>query len=514
MSKSNSNHLFSLIKSLTKAEKRHFRLYATRNFGDKDVKFLTLFDALDKQDSYDSDKVRKRFTKTSASALSNIKAHLHEQLLISLRLLHHTDSSVRIHELLSFANVLYSKGLYMQSLEQLKRARTFAESIEDDLALHTIIEMERRLELLFVTESGENKAQEIVETNLTIRKQLDARDDWSNIALLLYDYYLKFGHVKNERQFKVVESFFKEKTKGMNTKVSSLQGKIYMHMAFTWYHFITQNFVRCYRHASDWVNLIESNELIQRREPVLYLKGIHNALSALFYSNKPRQFEALYKDFVEYCKVNESSFDQNTKILSGVYRYLGGLNQLFLSGNFRNNEDFISEIEQWLKENKSYLDLNRLQVFQYKLACLCFGADDFKNCIKYLNKIIHSDVKESYLKQDVQCFSRILNLVAHYELGNDDLLEYQLKSTYRFLIKYGDLQNVQEQIIAFIRKSATMQASEMNAHFIDLKDRLEEVFKDPYERRPLLYLDLISWLTSKIENVEVEHVIRKRQLSR
>jgi len=514
MSKPTNNTLHVLVKSLSKAEKRHFRLYAKRNFGDKQAKFLELFDLLDKQETFDHEKIRKRFSKTSISALSNLKAHLHEQLLISLRLLHHNDSSVRIHELLSFANVLYSKGLYLQSLEQLKRARGFAESIQDDLSLHTIVEMERRLELFFVTESGENRALEIVNTNLASRRQLAARDEWSNLALLLYDYYLKFGHVKNEHEFRKVEAFFLEKTKDLCEDDISVQGRIYKHMAHTWYYFITQNFVRCYRHASDWIGLIRANEAILAKEPILYLKGVHNALSALFYSNKPRQFKTLFAEFTAFTEPRRQNFDHNTQVLTEIYTYMGELNQLFLLGSFRGNEEFIDRLNQWLEENNDYLDLNRIQVFQYKIACLYFGADEFKKCITHLNKIIHADVKEKYLKQDVQCFARILNLVAHYELGNDELVEYQLKSTYRYLIKYGDLQQVQEQIIQFIRKSVYMKRSEMTEHFVELKDNLVKIFDDPYEGRPLLYLDLISWLTSRIENAPVEQIIQKRQKKR
>lgn len=514
MSKSNSNALHVLIQSLTSAEKRHFRLYAKRNFGDKNVKFLELFDVLDKQKIYNSDKVQSRFSDTSASAFSNLKAHLYEQLLISLRLLKHNDSSVKTYELLSFANVLYSKGLYMQSLEQLKRARVFAESMQDDLSMHAIVEMERRLELFFVTESGENRAIDIVNTNELIRTKLRARDNWANVALLLYDYYLKFGHVKNKHQFEKVEALFLERTKDLDEKELTVQGLIYYHMAYTWYYFITQNFAKCYRHASDWISLVESNEVLLNRDPIFYLKGVHNALSALFYSNKPRQFTVMVARFTNFIETHESEFDNNTKMLTSVYRNIAKLNHLFLQGSFRGNEAFIKELEQWLSSNNSYLDQNREQVFHYKIACLYFGADDFKNCIVHLNKIIHSDVKEKYLKQDVQCFARILNLVAHYELGNDDLVEYQLKSTYRFLIKYGDLQQVQEQIIQFIRKTVHVQRSEMTPHFVELKIKLVDIFDDPFERRPLLYLDLISWLTSRIEGVPVEKIIQERQKKR
>ena len=45
--------LFQLIKSLEKAEKRHFKLYINRSSGKEDLKIVRLFDALDKQKDYD-----------------------------------------------------------------------------------------------------------------------------------------------------------------------------------------------------------------------------------------------------------------------------------------------------------------------------------------------------------------------------------------------------------------------------------------------------------------------------
>lgn len=249
MPKTHFDRLHLLIQSLTKAEKRHFKLYARRTFGDKDLKFLTLFDLLDKNPSATQEKISKKLPGTKASALSNLKANLYDQLLISLRLLHHHSPTIRVQELISFANVLYSKGLYAQCLEQLKRARSIATEFEDDLALYTIIEMERTVELFFNTQSSPDRAREIVETNVEIRNILKARDQWSNLALLLYDYYLKFGHVKNKRQFTKIESLFKEGVQNIDTSAISMQGKVFKYMAYTWYNFITQQFSNCFKFA-------------------------------------------------------------------------------------------------------------------------------------------------------------------------------------------------------------------------------------------------------------------------
>lgn len=514
MSKAGFNQLHLLISSLTKAEKRHFKLYSKRNFEEKDVKFLVLFDLLDKQKELNVEQIRKKFSDTTGSALSNLRYHLYEQLLISLRLLHHQDTSIRIEELISFARVLYDRGLYLQSLEQLNRAKNIATTFQNDLALYNITDLERKIELFYVTESGYDRAQEIVDSNELNRSYLIVRDQWSNLALMLYDYYLKYGHVKNKRQYLKVKKWFEEEVFKIKSDDLSVHGKIYMNMAYTWFHFITQNFLQCYRHASHWVEDMSKSPEMMEKDPIMYLKGLHNILSALFYSNKPRQFEENYRKLQDFIELNEQKFNQNTRITANIYRYMDGLNQFFLQGDFSQKDEYLEEILQWLDENSIYLDQNRVQVFHYKIACLYFGAGDFKKSIFHLNYIINNHSKEKQLKQDVQCFSRILNLVAHYELENDKLVEYQLKSTYRYLIKYGDLQLVQKHIIDFIRRSVYMNRREMIPHFRELKEKLEEIFDDPYEGRPLLYLDLISWLSSKVNGKKVEEVIRERQVAR
>jgi len=52
MANKSSDTLFQLIHSLQKAEKRHFKLYIKRNSSNADLKFIQLFDAIDKLDEY------------------------------------------------------------------------------------------------------------------------------------------------------------------------------------------------------------------------------------------------------------------------------------------------------------------------------------------------------------------------------------------------------------------------------------------------------------------------------
>jgi hypothetical protein len=145
-------------------------------------------------------------------------------------------------------------------------------------------------------------------------------------------------------------------------------------------------------------------------------------------------------------------------------------------------------------------------VLYYKIGCLYFGSGDNKNAIKYLNMIIN--FKDVNFREDIHCFARILNLIAHYELGNDDLVEYQIRSVYRFLAKMEDLHKVQLAIFKFLRKLSTVYESDLKSEFVKLHETLVKLADEPFEKRPFLYLDIISWLESKIQGISVQEVIR------
>lgn len=118
------------------------------------------------------------------------------------------------------------------------------------------------------------------------------------------------------------------------------------------------------------------------------------------------------------------------------------------------------------------------------------------------------------MREDLMCFSRLLSLIAHYELGNDYYLENQLKNTYKFLLKMNDLQEVQKEIIRFMKNLNSIYPSEIKKEFVKMRLSFIELEKNTYEKRAFLYLDIISWLESKIENRKISAIIiEKAKLS-
>ena len=84
--------------------------------------------------------------------LSNLKAHLYKQILISLRLNpSHQSIRIQIREQLDFATILYSKGLYKQSLKILDKVKALALKNEEKYAAYDIVEFEKLIESQYIT---------------------------------------------------------------------------------------------------------------------------------------------------------------------------------------------------------------------------------------------------------------------------------------------------------------------------------------------------------------------------
>ena len=84
MSMEKTDALFLLVKSLTKSEKRQFKLYVGRLGVNADSKFLNLFNFLDKATTYNEISILEK-SGIKKQQLANVKAHLYKQILINLR---------------------------------------------------------------------------------------------------------------------------------------------------------------------------------------------------------------------------------------------------------------------------------------------------------------------------------------------------------------------------------------------------------------------------------------------
>lgn len=505
-----TDELFQLIKSLEKNEKRNFKLYVKPLPGGEELKIVLLFDALDKMDEYNEELLLKKHKSIKKQQLSNIKAHLYRQVLASLRLMKDDDNiDLQLHEQMDYARILYNKGLYHQSLRVLDKLKQTAKSnFQLTFQIQALI-FEKKIEALHITRSIENRAEELSHETEEVTAHLSLLNRLSNLSLQLYSWYIKMGHARDEKDVNAVKMFFEANLPVHNVYKLGFYEKMYLYQSHCWYNFILQDLLMYYRYAQKWVNLFEEKPFMKVVESGQYIKAMHNLLSAHFDLNNFEKFAETLNEFECFSKSPEGDINANTRIQTFVYLNLAKINKHFLEGTFTEGLKLVPEIEERLEEYKLQLDRHRALVFYYKIACLYFGSGDNEKAIDYLNKIINWKVD---LRTDLQCYARLLHLIAHYELGNYDLLEYLIKSVYRFMAKMKNLSVVEEEIFRFLRKSFSLAPSKIIPAFKALKDKLERLQGNPLETRSFMYLDIIAWLESKIKNVPVQDVRRRKFL--
>jgi len=502
--------LFQLVKSLEKSEKRNFKLYVKRNSSSEDLKVVKLFDALDKSDLYDEDQLLKKNKSIKKQQLSNIKAHLYKQILASLRLIKDENNiDIQLHEQMDHARILFNKGLYLQSLKILEKMKEIARTNEQLTYLQQALFFEKKIEGLFITRSMREKAEQLSTESDETNCQLSLINRLSNLSLQLYGWYIMHGHARNTKEMDELKRFFEDNLPEETKNTQSFYERLYLYQSYCWYVFIRQEFLQYYRYTQKWVDLFREYPHMYDIETAHYIKGMHNLMGAHFDLRNAKKLKECIEEFEQFSHRKVVKGNDINRILVFVYLATARINIYFLEGTFSEGLKQVPHIEEKLKEYELYIDRHRILVFYYKIACLYFGAGKNEKAIHYLNKIINWRVD---LRTDLQCYARLLHLIAHYELGNFDLLEYLTKSVYRFMAKMESLSAVEEEMFHFLRRSFQVNAHALKPEFEKLLGKLKRFENNPLETRAFSYLDVISWLESKITNVPVQDVIREKYL--
>ena len=500
--------LFQLIKSLEKSEKRNFKLYANRNSSGEELKSVQLFDALDKMEDYDEGQLLKKNETIKKQQLSNLKAHLYKQILSSLRVINdETNIDIQLNEQMDYARILYNKGLYLQSLKVLDRMKDIAKANNQFTYLQQALFFEKNIESLYITRSIQNRAEQLSKESAAVNNSLTLTSELSNLSLQLYSWYIQNGHSRNEKEDGEVQKFFINNLGDKTAACEHFYEKLYLYQSYCWNAFIRQDFLQYYRYTQKWVTLFEKDPFMIAIETGHYIKGMHNLMGSHFDLANHQKLTATLEEFEKFCNSSIVLNNVNNRIQCFVYRTISTFNKHFLEGSFTEGLQMIPEIEIKIKEYEIYMDRHRILVFDYKIACLYFGSGAYERAIDYLNKIINWKVD---LRTDLQCYSRLLHLIAHYELGNYGILDSLIKSVYRFMAKMQNLSVVEEEIFKFIRKSFQLSVKTIKPELERLLVKLKKLQNNRFETRAFIYLDIISWLESKLENIPVQEVLKRK----
>ena len=278
---------------------------------------------------------------------------------------------------------------------------------------------------------------------------------------------------------KISVKFFKSSLPADANAITGFYEKLYLYQSYCWYGFIRQDFFMYYRYSQKWIDLFGENEVMIAVETGHYIKGMHNLLNAHFDLRNFKKFEITLRQFEEFEKTPAANQHDNFRTHTSIYINSAKINQYLMQGKFQEGLAIVPEVEEKLKEYALFVDSHRILVFNYKFASLYFGAGNYSTAIDYLHKIINDN--QPGLRNDLQCYARLMHLLCHYEIGNEEILDSLIKSVYRFMARMKNLTVVEEEIFTFLRHSTKVRPKELkpdlNSFWIKLNTWKKTVLK-------------------------------------
>ena len=507
MAELHKDFLFVLIKSLTTSEKRQFKLYVNRLGINADAKFLLLFSEMDKMREYDEHHIIGKNI-SSKQQLSNLKAHLYKQILVSLRMNpSHQNYRIQLREQLDFANILYQKGLHKQALKILDKTKHSALELDEKSIASEIIDLEKVIESQFITRSIEGRAEELIRQSTEISLQNHYTTELSNLSLKLYSEMLTHGYVKNDEDRAEIMKIFESQIHKIKFEELNFTEKLWYFKAHVWKNQLLQEYKYTLKYAFQWVDLFHKNQDMILSHPVWYIKGNTYLLKILFlYGN----IDILEDRFDTFNKVISSSgFTQNENIQSLVFLtcYNTLMNIHFVKGEFFSGTKLIPEIELKMERFRDKIDEHHFMILYLKMAAMFFGSKKFHESIRYSLKVIES---KGNVQEDLLFHTRILILMAKYESGNDEDYDEFIKATLKFAKKMKKPDDFHFQSIQFFKDVNSLQPDKQLQAFREFDHQLNIFSHNEYYRRSLLYIDIHGWVQSKVKNVDVIEIIKKK----
>lgn len=505
-----SIELFKLIKSLTKSEKRFFKLSSALQSGDKN--YVKLFDFIDAQSEYDEISLKKQFqNETFVKHLSSEKNHLYKLILKSLRSYYSEESlSSILKQEIKNIEILYNKALYKECEKFIVRAKKIARETEKFYYWNEIISWEKKLK-------EEALEEGIFEDDLIniIKEEEDVIDRLRNLAEYQIIYskisyiFRSGGFTRNEQEEKQVEEIadyhlIKGKNTAKSTRASSMCYYIKGLCAAT-----NRNYADSYQFFNKTRSILDKNPVIKQDLSTRYIQTLTYLLRCYIDERKFKDAEKLIQDLINLRGTKGfNTINTEVRILSNAY--FMELLLLQRQGKFKESIQLIDSIDSFIVENKEIISKEQCILFKYYKSVSYFAGGEFKKALSFINEVLNDN--EQNLRQDIYSFARIFNLVLHFELENYDFTEYVIKSLNRYLSKHGRDYATETVLIRAIRKlSKNVLPEEQEMIFKNLEQELKHQFTDHHEQVIQEYFDLMAWVTSKLNKTTyTDEVVKNR----
>lgn len=459
-------YLFHLVQSLTRSEKRYFKLFCRG-----ETAYLKLFEAISQQEEYDEAGLKARFeNEPFVQRFHLTKIYLRDLILKSLRNYRQPSVGAQLKDRLRNIEWLYHKGLYSLCMAELKKADRLAEKMDYPLAKLDLLDWRQRV--MQATMPGSSvQLQAIAQAKRELLNRMLAEHQlWEKQVKRNYDLPTSApanlslqGMVlwKNLELLQTIRSGQSDQGKDIQEALLDVLSK-----------------------HPDQVN----------DRPHLYLSAVNNLVGFLIFQKEYGeakewigQGHAFYQR-IKYPGANLIRLRLRTFIMElEIYRD---------TRQFYAAEEMMQRILDFLSEKNFLVPEGYQLMFRFQFANIFFLQRKYDQALHWINELLNTKWGDQRL--DLQTQSHFLNLIIHLELKNHFVLGYFVDSTRRFLKKRRKVAPYERQLLRFFSRAGKLPESELKSSYRDLYLHLFDNKMPLIPADVLDYIDYKTWLMEKL----------------
>lgn len=484
---------------MSKNEKRNFKLFASRTSGHEPPKFVALFDAMTSLAAPNDNLLRLQVADGNTTTLANLKRHLYQQLLASLRLVHKQED-IDVRQRIDFASILYAKGLVLDALRTLEKARQLADRHNFDFLLSEILEFQKLIEARHVTRSRQvtNKMDRLVQQSQE-RAARNLRTSFqSNVNIQIQGYYILNGHARTPEQIAGFLEFWKvnrEKFTGYPSSPPTFFELANASLASMWRNYVLMDFAAALEDAENCYNRFNLDEPMKVRDPDFFVRSIYYANAFSFLIGDERRANYYADRLNEFYGKRSATLNHNSRTTAIVYRQICRLNVHLTRRDWQVARRVIQEMQEDDTFRPSNLPAHRRNLIRYKFAAVYFALGDYAAADKQLQDIQNSST--ATLRDDLLINTRLMQAIGYLENGDFYLADYAVDNLSRTVRRNHYAGGVHRLTLATLRKLVKEKPKAWPPLLTSLKTQLEAIKEAPYEAKCLRFFDVLYWLTQR-----------------
>ncbi len=487
--------LFQLVKGMSRAEKRHFNIFARSYQGKSKNHTVKLFAAYDKLDSFNAAALAHAVRNESFAAyLSALKYQLLNLVLDSLARHDHDGTVVgELHRQLAHITVLYRRGMFAHCLKVIKRARAKAALYEQHSILLDLPAWERRLQHDCPGAKTEETIAALFKQSATTL--LDQQQNIAYEQLLSAAQLLRRRHARTrqtERQQEIEQLLEHElvrddssaRCKGNRLQQLEIRASLQLMLG---------DYVSAHRAFDKALEIWRENAAMQQIYPAQYKRTLDQFLNCCIAVGHFSNFTPMLNSLKELSL--KQSGDKTYYVGSILFLEL---TQALNCGLIDRGMEIVREIQQNLGSVRKGIRDSRALTICYNCAVMSFVGGDCGLALEMLNEIVNSRTVES--KRDIQEFAHIFRLLLYFELGETELLEAQFRATSRYLRKHSAYHDFEQQVVQMLKTLLNKTEESHRGAYVELADFCRTLARaGTRQSMPVGLSEVLLWVQARLK---------------